>query len=56
MDLTKFATLSSLFALLMVVSAKILIPMNDEFISEVNRKSKTIIVETPPGLIELYLT
>ena len=35
---------------------EILIPMNDEFISEVNRKSKTIIVETPPGLIELYLT
>jgi 16S rRNA processing protein RimM len=35
---------------------EILIPMNDEFIFEVNRKSKTIIVETPPGLIELYLT
>jgi len=35
---------------------EILIPMNDEFISEVNRKMKTIIVETPPGLIELYLT
>lgn len=33
MDLTKFATLSSLFALLMVVSAKILIPMNGELIS-----------------------
>ena len=33
MELTKFATLSSLFALLMVVSAKILIPMNGELIS-----------------------
>ena len=33
MELTKFATLSSLFALLLVVSAKILIPMNGELIS-----------------------
>jgi 16S rRNA processing protein RimM len=33
----------------------ILIPMNDEFIIEVNRKTQTITVETPPGLIELYL-
>ena len=33
MELTKFATLSSLFALLMVVSAKILIPMNGELIA-----------------------
>jgi biotin transporter BioY len=33
MELTKFSTLSSLFALLMVVSAKILIPMNGELIS-----------------------
>jgi 16S rRNA processing protein RimM len=34
---------------------EILIPMNDEFIEEVNRKNKTITVETPPGLIDLYL-
>ena len=34
---------------------EILIPMNDEFIVEVNRKTKTITVETPPGLIDLYL-
>ncbi len=33
----------------------ILIPMNDEFILEVNRDKKTIIVETPEGLIDLYL-
>jgi len=33
MELTKFSTLSSLFALLMVVSAKILIPINGELIS-----------------------
>ena len=33
----------------------ILIPMNDKFIIEVNRKTQTITVETPPGLIELYL-
>lgn len=35
--------------------SEILIPMNDEFIIEVNRKTKTITVETPPGLINLYL-
>jgi 16S rRNA processing protein RimM len=34
---------------------EILIPMNDEFIKEVNRKTKTITVLTPPGLIDLYL-
>lgn len=33
---------------------EILIPMNDEFIKEVNRKTKTILVETPEGLIDLY--
>lgn len=34
---------------------EILIPMNDEFIKEINRKTKTITVQTPPGLIDLYL-
>lgn len=34
---------------------EILIPMNDEFIKEVNRETKTILVETPEGLIDLYL-
>jgi len=34
---------------------EILIPMNDEFISKVDRKNKTIEVETPEGLIDLYL-
>ena len=33
---------------------EILIPMNDEFIVEVNRETKTIMVETPEGLIDLY--
>ena len=33
----------------------ILIPMNDEFIVKVDRVNKTIIVETPEGLIDLYL-
>ena len=33
---------------------EILIPMNDEFIVEVNRETKTILVETPEGLIDLY--
>ncbi|WP_397364500.1 ribosome maturation factor RimM [Olleya sp. R77988] len=34
---------------------EILIPMNDEFISKVDKPNKTIIVETPEGLIDLYL-
>ena len=34
---------------------EILIPLNDEFIKEINRNNKTITVETPPGLIDLYL-
>ena len=34
---------------------EVLIPMNDEFIKKVDRKNKTILVETPEGLIDLYL-
>ena len=34
---------------------EILIPMNDEFISRVDKPNKTIYVETPEGLIDLYL-
>ena len=34
---------------------EILIPMNDEFIKNVDRDNKTILVETPEGLIDLYL-
>lgn len=34
---------------------EILIPMNDDFIKEVNRKNKTILVAAPEGLIDLYL-
>jgi len=34
---------------------EILIPMNDEFIQKVDREAKTITVETPEGLIDLYL-
>lgn len=34
---------------------EILIPMNDEFIVKVDRKQKTILVETPEGLIDLYI-
>ncbi|TBM99026.1 16S rRNA processing protein RimM [Hyunsoonleella flava] len=34
---------------------EILIPMNDEFIIEVNRTNKTILVEAPEGLIDLYI-
>ncbi len=35
---------------------EILIPMNDEFITKVDRKNKTIVVNTPEGLIDLYLS
>lgn len=34
---------------------EILIPMNDEFIIIVDKSKKEIIVETPEGLIDLYL-
>ena len=34
---------------------EILIPINDSFIKKVDRKNKTILVETPEGLIDLYL-
>lgn len=34
---------------------EILIPMNDDFINKVDRVNKTIFVETPEGLIDLYL-
>lgn len=34
---------------------EILIPMNDEFIIKVDRENKTIEVDTPEGLIELYI-
>lgn len=35
---------------------QILIPMNDEFIEKVDRVNKKIIVKTPEGLIDLYLS
>ena len=34
---------------------EILIPMNDAFIVEVNRENKSITVDVPEGLIDLYL-
>ncbi|WP_242117204.1 ribosome maturation factor RimM [Aestuariivivens sediminicola] len=34
---------------------EVLIPMNDEFILNVDRETRTILVETPEGLINLYL-
>ncbi|WP_299521028.1 ribosome maturation factor RimM [Winogradskyella sp.] len=34
---------------------EILIPMNDEFIVKVDRNTKTIEVNTPEGLIDLYI-
>ncbi len=34
---------------------QVLIPILDDFIKEVDRKNKTILLDTPEGLIELYL-
>ena len=34
---------------------EVLIPVNDEIIKKVDRDKKTILVETPEGLIDLYL-
>ena len=34
---------------------ELLIPMIDDFIKKVDRQNKTILVETPEGLIEMYL-
>lgn len=34
---------------------EVLIPMNDDFIKKVDRPNKTILVETPEGLIDLYI-
>ena len=34
---------------------EVLIPMNDEFIVKVDKVNKIIVVETPEGLIDLYL-
>lgn len=34
---------------------QILIPMNDEFLQKVDKKNKNIVVNTPEGLIDLYL-
>ncbi|WP_435578363.1 ribosome maturation factor RimM [Gilvibacter sp.] len=34
---------------------EVLIPINDTFIKEVNREQQFILLETPPGLIDLYL-
>jgi len=35
---------------------EVLIPINDEFIETVDRKNKTITVNTPEGLIDLYIS
>ena len=35
---------------------KLLIPIADDIINEVDRQTKTIHVDTPPGLIDLYLS
>lgn len=34
---------------------QILIPVNDDFIKKVDKKNKTLLLDTPEGLIEMYL-
>ena len=34
---------------------EVLIPINDEIINSLDRTAKTVLVKTPPGLIDLYL-
>lgn len=34
---------------------EILVPLIDQFIEKVDRNNKTIVLKTPPGLIDLYL-
>jgi 16S rRNA processing protein RimM len=34
---------------------EILVPLSEEMISKIDRKNKTLYLNTPPGLIELYL-
>ncbi|MGC1633262.1 MAG: 16S rRNA processing protein RimM, partial [Gelidibacter sp.] len=34
---------------------EILIPMNDAFIKKVDKENRLILLETPEGLIDLYL-
>ena len=34
---------------------EILIPIVDHFIKNVNRETRTIVIETPPGLVEFYV-
>lgn len=36
-------------------AVELLIPMTDDFIKKVDRKNKIILVETPEGLIDMYL-
>ena len=35
---------------------QLLIPINDEIITKVDRENKTIFVTTPEGLVDLYLS
>jgi len=49
------ATAQSLFEIEQE-GTQILIPMIDEFIKEIDRKAKRVVLETPPGLIEMYLS
>jgi len=49
------ATAQVLFILENSEKKEILIPMIDEFLIEVNRDKKEILVKTPEGLIDMYL-
>jgi len=48
-------TIQPLFEIENDQEKKILIPINDEFIEKVDRSNRKIIVNTPEGLIDIYL-
>ena len=50
------STAQALFIIKNKQGKEILIPLIDEFLVKVDRKTKSILVDTPIGLIEMYLT
>lgn len=47
---------SQLIANMMYQNKEVLFPLNDQFVTSIDKKSKTIHVDLPDGLIELYLS
>lgn len=43
-------------ATILYQSKEVLFPLNDDFIIEIDREAKSLIIELPEGLLEVYLT